>query len=372
MQNCIQRFRSRRRLQSERGLLFNEYLFLGGVDTCPGAFGGLSRHDLKDLTPAQRREATATDIIYGTTAAGDRFYNGDKEAWTVDFAGVAAGFFSVTLPRLSTFDWEHMAQGVSLVENFLKYVLHHDVCPEYTQDVKKALELCEAARIEWPMIQRLLTLLPGQFNLAASELFCSKDDVGDAWSFLGWGRPEGFNARAVFFTAIAFLKDDELWKKICNTAPKVTREFECTLMVVSLQRPNEHVAHKVKKVVIDGKHPDLVPIGKATMAPAVIEDGFDSPAFPCPVRGDTIDLYMDDTLLENLRPGMKMKATVCELDVGLNFVKTVDTVVPSFHTFLPQELMRHYKTPRENERPAPSIHNPEAEEKQFANAAQGG
>lgn len=372
MQNCIQRFRSRRRLQGERGLLFNEYLFLGGVDCFPGSFGGLGRQDLKDLTPAQRREATATDIIYGTTAAGERFYNGDKEAWTVDFTGVAAGFFSMTLPRLSSFDWEKMSKGVSLVENFLKYVLHHDVCPEYTQDIKNALELCEAARIEWPMLQRLLALLPGQFNLAALELFCSNDDAEEKWSFLEWGRPKGFDARAVFYTAFALLEDDELWKKICKNTPKVAREFDCTLMVVSMKRPSEFVAHKVKKVVINGKHPDLVPVGKATMAPTIIEDEWDTPQLPCPLHGETIDLFFDDTLLENMRPGMKMKVTVCELDVGLNFVKTMEVIVPSFHKFLPQELMRHYKAPRENERPAPSIHNPEAEEKQFANAAQEG
>ncbi|CAM1503280.1 Fc.00g080560.m01.CDS01 [Cosmosporella sp. VM-42] len=371
IQSCIQRFRARRRLQGDRTLFFNEYLFLGGVDTNPSSYQGLGRDDLKDLTPAQRREATATDIVYGTTSAGDRFYNGDKQAWTVDFAGVAAGFFSTSLVNLTSFEWMRMEQGIDTVENFLKYVLHHDVCPEHEADLKAALVVCEVARVEWPMLQRLYASLPGQFNLAAAELFCPEPPDKN-WSFQLWNRPDNFDAKSVFYSAFALMEEPELFGKIRDQVPKVVREFSCTLELVDMTRPTDDVIKRVKALVIDDTTANLVPVGKATLKPATIEDEWDKPEFPCPIQGDTITLWFDDVLLENMEPGMKTTVTVCELDVGLNFVKTVQIIVPSFYTYLPQQLMRHYKTPRENDRPAPSIHDPEAEEKQFAAAAKEG
>lgn len=369
MQNCINRFRSRRRIQNDRIVFFNEFLFLGGVDSNPGQYTGLARQDLSDLTPAQKREATATDMIYGTSAAGDRFYNGNEEAWTVDFAGVAAGYLSVTLVELTGCEWNRMSKAVGIVENFLKYVLHHDVCPEYTHDVKKALEVCESSKIEWPMLQRIYQLLPGQFNLAALELFCT-ENPNENWSLQQWGQLKGLDARMVFYSSFALMdKSDDMWEKIMKQTPTVVREFECTIGLLSLNRPTEEVCDRFKALIIDEKNPNLVPIGKATFAPAVIEDEWDTPVFPCPIHTDTVDLYFDDTVLDNLRPGMKMRVTLCELDIGFYFIKSIDTIVPSFHTFLPQELMRQYKSPRENERPAPSVQDPDAEDKQHANAA---
>lgn len=108
IQSCIQRFRSRRRLNSELSLYFNEYLFLGGVDASPAAFTGQDSHELKDMTPAERREATATDTIHGGSTGSARFYNGDRDHWSVDFKGVAAGFFSLSLGPLTGYEDELM------------------------------------------------------------------------------------------------------------------------------------------------------------------------------------------------------------------------------------------------------------------------
>ena len=369
MQNCITRFRARRRIQADRILYFNEYLFLGGVD-CNAAVGtGLHDHDFSDMTVEEKREALATDVIYGTSAAGTRFYNGDKETWTVDFVGVVSGFLSVTLVQLTGCEWDKMSKGVGIVENFLKYVLHHDVCPEYETDVKKALEVCELARVEWPMLQRIYQQIPGQFNLAATELFCVEDPE-ETWSVQQFGRLKGCDARSVFYSSLALVgNSDSMWSKILKDLPKLVREFDCTLQLLSLERPQEGVCERFKAMMIDGKNAGLIPIGKAIFAPSFIEDEWDTPKIPCPIETETIDLYFDDDVLDNLSPGMKMRATLGELDVGIHFVKSIDTIVPSFHTFLPQELMRHYKEPRPNDRPAPSVLDPDAEEKQHANAA---
>ncbi|KAJ4217631.1 hypothetical protein NW759_008942 [Fusarium solani] len=372
IQSCIQRFRSRRRLQGDRTLYFNEYLFLGGVDCNPGAFGGLGRQDLKDLTPAERREATATDIVYGTTAAGDRFYNGDDDVWTVDFAGVAAGFISVALVQLTSFEHGRMMTGIDTVVNFLRYILHHDVCPEYEDDVKAALQVCDTACVEWPMVRQLYTALPGNFNLAAADLFCPAETAEEAWAFQQYKRPEDFDPKSVFFSAIALMDEPELFGRICTKEPKLEREFTCTIELVEVFHPSEDMIKRVKSLVIGDNPFEHVPVGKAIFKQGTIEDDWETPVFPWPITEDTMTLFFDDNILECMALGMKATATIYELDAGLRFVKSVEIIVPSFYTYLPQELMRGYKEPRDSDRPAPSIHDPDAEEKQHAAAAKEG
>ncbi|KAK7397970.1 hypothetical protein QQX98_012663 [Neonectria punicea] len=371
MQSCIQRFRSRRRLQSERILLFNEYLFLGGVDTSPAVFGGLGRQDLRDLTPAQRRDATATDIIYGNTSAGDRFYNGDETAWSVDFASVAAGFFSVTLVHLTSFEPARMALGIDVVDNFLRYVLQHDVCPEHETNVKEALDVCEYARTEWPMLRQLYASLPGQFNLAAGELF-RPDDAATSWSFQEFTRPEGFDPKSVFYSAFALMDEPEMFARLCEQEPKVVKEFTCTLELVEVSRPSEDIVRRVNSLVIGDGAAKHIAVGKAIFKPGIIEDDWVTPEAPWPIAEEQMTLFFDDDILAHMSVGMKARLGIYELNVGLRFVKTVEIIVPTFYTYLPQELMRHYKPPQDTDRPAPSVHDPEAEEKQHAISARDG
>ncbi|KAF9772462.1 hypothetical protein IL306_009827 [Fusarium sp. DS 682] len=354
MQSCIQRFRSRRRLQNDRGLYFNEYLFLGGVDTSPNVFGGLDQKELKELTPAERREATATDIIWANSQAGEKFYDGDDENWTVDFATVVAGFFSVTLVHLTSFEPKRMEEGIDTIKNFLRYILQHDVCPEYEDGVKEALDVCKAATIEWPMIRQLMADLPGYFNLACSELFC-KESTEESWSFQTFKRPDNFDPKAVFFAAFALMDEPELFEKLSAKEPTVVREFTCTLELVQIFRPEEDIVKRFKSLVIGDKAANHVPVGKATFKLGFLEDDWENPRTGWwPIKEDTMTLFFDDALLANMMPGLKTTATICELDAGLRFIKALEIVVPSFYVFLPQELMRHYKEPKDTDRPAPS------------------
>ncbi|KAK5991413.1 Argonaute-binding 1-like protein [Cladobotryum mycophilum] len=362
MQACIQRFRSRRRLQGDLTLYFNEYLFLGGVDTSPGAYGGWDSKDLKDLTPAQRREVMASDVIHGGSAAGDRFYDGDANNWSVDFAGVASGFFGNTLVQLTGLEPDRMNPAIEVVENFLRYILQHDACPEYENDIRRALEVCNKAREEWPMICQLQSDLPGEFNLAAAELFV-KTSSND-WSFLDYKRPNNFNAKAVFYSAIAMVDDAELFAELCKAEIKLLREYDCTLEITQIDRPTEDIVQRFKTMVLNaGDEFRLKPIGKVTLKPAVIEDEWDHPDIALPLKDEEqITLFFEDHILAEMKPGMKMTLQLGELGGGLRFVKTIRTIVPTFYTFLPQEMMKYFKPPRENERPAPSIHDPDAGE----------
>ncbi|KAF4451606.1 Argonaute-binding protein 1 [Fusarium austroafricanum] len=357
MQNCISRFRSRRRLQGERTLFFDEYLFLGGVDTSPSVFRGMSQQELKELTPAQRREATATDIIWANSQAGAKYYDGDEEKWSVNFAAVVAGFFSVTLPHLTSFEDKRMQEGIDTIENFLRYILQHDVCPEYEDDIKTAMDICKTATVEWPMIRKVYAALPGFFNLAASELFCPEGTASKSWSFLEFNRPDKFDPKAVFYSAFALMDEPQLFEDLSAKTPTVTREFTCTLELVQMFRPHEVISQLFKCLVIGDSRVNHAPIGKATFKQGVIKDDWENPQIDWPIEEDTMTLFFDDTILKNMMPGLKMTATICELDAGLQFVKAVEIIVPSFYVYLPQEMMRYYKEPRENDRPGPSVND---------------
>lgn len=368
MQSCIQRFRSRRRLQHPREFWFNEYLFLGGVDTSEAAYNGCDPKELKKLTPTQRQEATSTGVIYEGSEGGERFYNGDKTKWTVDFMGVAAGFLSVRIIPLTGLQTKPMMEAIDMIENFLRYVLQHDVCPEYEGDVKEAIKLCATAKDEWPLLNSLQTSLPGLFNLAATELF-SKVEL-DTWAFHLFQVPEGYDAKSIFFSALMMFEDEKVVDYLTGDSVKVLRQYECTLEVTKISLPTDETVDRFKRLAISPseghKKIKLLPIGKLTLKPATIEDGWVYPDVPHPLEGQEIDLYFEQDILLNLKPGMKMTMEIVEVGADVRFVRRISKIVPSFYTFLPQELMRYFKPPRENDRPAPSVRNPTAGEDEAA------
>jgi hypothetical protein len=70
------------------------------------------------------------------------------------------------------------------VRNFLNYVLHHNVCPEYTDQVYAARAVCDLAEKELVAAKDASAALPGDFNVACSTLsgghyhglYCADED----------------------------------------------------------------------------------------------------------------------------------------------------------------------------------------------------
>jgi hypothetical protein len=91
IQQCIQRYRARRNLDSERAHYFSVYLALGGVETGMKAFtGGLDQDTIENHTAKEIEQIQATDHIRGGAI---KFYDpGNAEHWVVDWEGVVKGF----------------------------------------------------------------------------------------------------------------------------------------------------------------------------------------------------------------------------------------------------------------------------------------
>jgi hypothetical protein len=242
--------------------------------------------------------------------------------------------------------------AIDLIENFLKYILHHDVCPEYEHDLEGALDVCKTARTDLPMSRECYYRFPGQFNLAAAELYCDPDQ----WSFnprdRGFQRPADFDAPLAFRTAVVMVGGQEHYENLCKGEKiYVVKEEECVLEVVAISRPS-HVVSKVFTIA------GLSPVGRINLKPCHIESGWETVS-TCSTSMSTVQsMLIDDNILALMNPGLKLHMRTCQLNIGLSFIKDVYNTWVSWYTFLPQELMYKFREPELDERPAPSVDGP--------------
>lgn len=260
--------------------------------------------------------------------------------------------------------------GVEVVFNFLKYVEHHDVCPEYAGDVKNAQKVCETALEEMPSICKAVALLPGTFNIAAARLFCEDDNPlsfenGDGSWEVEWKTMDDATAQVVFGATLAILLDPKVSKAVMGSKLGVTHMSEETFEVVEIAFAEEEPRAKYKATsqhlarTMDIK---LETCGSLIVRPTVVRNGWDNTSNPTPSATADETFILEESILEELKVGMAITMTVCTLNVGLKFIKEIRKVHPTFYLFLPQQLMLKFKEPVLNPRPAPSVHNPEAGE----------
>ncbi|OAA76614.1 Argonaute complex, subunit Arb1 [Akanthomyces lecanii RCEF 1005] len=356
IQTCIHRYRTRRRLSSELDVYFSEYMFLGGINTTGTAF---SAEELEDgsLIP-HATEATTRE--QDDEAASTRLYDGNARNWTVDFAGVVAGFLSISILPLTCLEPAPTERAIGVVENFLRYVLQHDVCPEHADDVKAALGMCARARDEWPRLCRFQSLLPGRFNLAAAQTFEVHDEAD--WSLQSRKDAETLSPELIFYASLVAAGQPVPKTETGRSDLRLSRQFVCSLALQSIEMPTDDITSCFRRLALGSeahKTLNLQPLGRAVFRPTVIEDGWVRQVLAqTPLSEDEdVVFFFERELLAAMTVGMMVTAQVCELSSGFRFVKTLEQVQPSFYTFLPQHLIKDYKPPRPNDRPPPSVHD---------------
>ena len=286
--------------------------------------------------------------------------------------------------------------AIATVISFLKYLLQHDVCPEYEANVKKAWEVCERAKIELPMCAAVIREAPGEFNTAARILFCTDQQPHDCtvdpahpmdayreknpkyWEFQDAILvPKSFKAKFIFKSTMAFSITHFIvpWdyeakgyaiKDTYNQDYEVVDPKDHQNVSANPEFPGE--GDEFIHSALDKDH-NLKPVGKIFVKPCVIEDGWDNRLSRADASDKVEFFLLEVHILHLLTIGMKLRLVVCELDCGFKFVKQVLDVLPSFYTFLPQELMLQYKEPKLNERPAPSVDDPDVEDRALENVA---
>ncbi|KAG0288023.1 hypothetical protein BGZ96_008142 [Linnemannia gamsii] len=105
----------------------------------------------------------------------------DKEIEVeVDFNYVVSAFLSSFLISSSGwYDAEYFTIAPKVVAGFLRYLLLKRVIPEYDEDLRKAIEIAQRAKIEAPKCQKFNNLYPDSFNESCSILYVRDFEYDD-------------------------------------------------------------------------------------------------------------------------------------------------------------------------------------------------
>jgi hypothetical protein len=231
-----------------------------------------------------------------------------------------------------------------VIRNFLNYVLQHEVCPEYVDDVMAARKLCGQAEEELRAISQLSMKLPGSFNVALSTLFggiyfCRNQPWEED--------PTGMTtdeAKVIFEKGVqALLAQGHVWK-------------EANIVVNS-----SSVFYKVTAVEYPATKGGMLGAFRCKVWEGLGLDEYDVP-YKKPRNAKEEIFYVDIEIIELIHVGMKMEMMVRLLDSGFKFFDTA-AFFCSFYTYLENEKMMDYKEPVPNTRPGPTEDDPDAEER---------
>ena len=383
IETALQRYKARRNFDAERREAFDKYLALGGIDVSPKMFGGVDAQDMKEMEADEIRTARATTTI-GTDKTN---LDGPDAKYVVDFEAIAKGFLyvhsSLVLPSHSPqlysqptsssivpINWDLISHPkvksfTTLILNFLNYLLHHDVCPEYTDSIQAARAICKTAERELWLASQAARWLPGDFNKACSTLFggsYAKTFIGEGTTWdASTDVPAGENlyigmspneARNVILFALAGVGTEDIiqpFKRLGKNI-KITKSEEMGLEVIAVEPADADT-----KAFYETSTAVYRPLGKLRVKPwfhpaAPDEDFTDSESEATFHRErqhrldtEVREFWVEDNVLEWCFVGMKFEATVRELNFGVSFFDEVQAVMCGFYEFLDAEMMVGWK-----------------------------
>ena len=356
--------------------IFYKYMAFGGIDVGPNMFQGLSPADRKDM---DKEDLVA--LLSQTSISEDKINLDSKDAtWAVDFEGVMKSFVSRRVPEIWELPTFESAKRITdVLANFMSYLLLHDVCPEYKDEILSTRKfLDKVAPYEIWNAKEAERWLPGDFNIACSTLFGGyyaqnydgvtdwrdpNDELEDAGpAFVGMTEDV---ARDVVKFGIAAVASDE------QTESWVARANANTVRVMSIEEGAFEII-KIIPVTVEDKEwyekesPGLRPVGRVqarkwrnpstnlyeweeeeqakyhqSIAP------FNANQLCSQTPDYDYEFFLESPILAHLSPSMKIEATIHKLNCGnLMFFDTVVKVYNSFDRFLPNHLLLEYTKPR--------------------------
>ncbi|KAI9827181.1 MAG: hypothetical protein M1832_005318 [Thelocarpon impressellum] len=354
IERSIQRYRAKRKFDPERKDIFDKYLTIGGIDTGPKMFsGGVDPKNLDDKDAEDIATMAATDVIstYNVTAGKD------GTNWIVDFEGVAKCFFSSRVP--AQFDItapNKIEQCTSVVRNFLNYLLYHNVCPEYNDQINAARAVCDLANKELTSILKVSAAFPGDFNVACSTLYGgwyqglyvgNQEWAQGTESALGMSDSQ---AKETAMISIAVYCSDE---QIAQAAkgPRVVQTEDAGFEVTDIIFAPHQIRQSYAKVIKAG----IRPVGKLMARRWVNphggnEDGTDDEDDEKADKKEReYEFLLEEDLLQHCFVGMKVQARVRTLDCGVSHIDAVEAIRCSFFLNLDDEALIGWRRPLSTE-----------------------
>lgn len=257
---------------------------------------------------------------------------------------------------------ESIKLATGTIRNFLTYLLYHDVCPEYKDNIYKARQICDLASVElWKNVQ-LVQQGPGTFNQSCSMLFGGRyrGSGEDTYNWIPAQTYSGRNltlraARKVAKFAIAGAASHEQASRFQELVTQGTLSAKQILdidgfEVISVIKPDDEVRdfyHEYAR--------DLPVVGK------IQAKSFHNPARPeidmsaeerkawqegkAP-RYD-FEFFLEEDLLQLCYPGLRITSDIWEVNCGVYYFDEIISAYPSFHLVLANDLMLRWKAPRD-------------------------
>lgn len=354
IEDAILRYQKKRRIENDRLAIFRKYLAYGGIDVGPRMFAGVDHKDMKDMDSEQ--------ILIARM--GQTSIKSERAKLPIDFDAVVRGFLTAYFPYYFSPESEEKVElATATIHNFLSYILYHDVCPEYKENIEEARKSCNVAAKQLWKNQQFTANGPGDFNLACSILFgdflenlSGYDDNNESqWDKVD---PQTYITRhtaekvirvvlAAVGTEAQVLKFHELVtteNKICARYLDSFHGFEVTAVCL----PDEDV-----RAFYDKHAADLNPVGK------LYGKGYRDPGKPAYDlteeeekewdKGETSEFqfFVEADILQHCYPGMKVITPVWEVDAGFHFFEDIQTAYCSNYTVLLNDLVLGWQPPKD-------------------------
>ncbi|KAF2491991.1 hypothetical protein BU16DRAFT_467767 [Lophium mytilinum] len=398
---AIQRFKAKRKMHQMFVEVFSKFMRFGGVDGQQRQFTGrLAKTELEEYDASEIARMMATHHVPWDRA--------DPKRWTVDFEGVAKGFLSSYYPQYFSPEIRQINRTTQVLRSFYNYILLHNVCPEFNDDILAARRICDLADKELPAVYAVGPLLPGTFNTCASALLggywtqihppnqnpdkswdhASRDsswagEIPDATSKQTY-RPEAM--LAAFKLGVLACGSEAAYNALTTggqdistikAAFPVLGSETVGLSVLGTEPPSDdtralYAAHNKKwshKLQIE-------PLGKLICDAWAVPDleEWDLPphllAEKKKARPRRFEFWIEESALKLCFANMKIRATVMKLEHEIEVLDEVQLVHCSFYEFLLNELQMQAKVPKEvrflKHRDLKAMEEWEAEEKAVA------
>ena len=340
------RFREQAKLDQKKSKFFNEYLFLGGVNAhVPLSYGSDSKA-MDEGDVVQAHLVASEGKLYGSPDDHQYYDPNAPGDWSVDWYRVVAGYISEAVPRMiwqtETDPKGQMLIAIDVVAEFLKYVLKHKVCDEYSDDIKKALGLCDEGKTDMATIFDCTRKLPSFFNDVLLGLFAG--DGNDNTPFQISDATKCNERELLLMAAVGVHALPHVYANMRSTPViQITNVQEFDLQILGVHRSNHQQTMLFNShLKIHGIDSDLN-LGYVTVKHVVLPSlvFYGEPA-RVPRKG--VDrIIMEDSILQHLKRGFFIRVRLAELNIGLMFMVECPTILPCFQTLLPQVLMRRYK-----------------------------
>jgi Argonaute siRNA chaperone (ARC) complex subunit Arb1 len=240
---------------------------------------------------------------------------------------------------------------VNVIRSFLNYLLYHDVCPEYKDQIAAAKSTCDVGEAQLWLVGECGRNMPGSFNIACSLLFhgwyydCYMPSSNDEGSELAKRRIE--EAQTAVRAALACHGSSEICKKYIEDTQSLKKQplrkirtgLEVTQIEFADDEKRQICAMPIfKGCKSTGKMTACTWWNPASLEPDLTEEE-EAGGLTTQAQQSTYEFWVEEDILAKMFCGLKFEADVYELTFGVYFFDQPVNFRCSFFSWIPNEAM---------------------------------